>query len=221
MQLIRISYNHKKQYKAFSLVEILVVLGLFSSIATLSLGALFNTQAMNTRLQETQSILDNVNLSLQSVTRDIRFGSDFQCLSTVPLVTSAELLLRKNCIYGDDGSSGGGSVLVFKSGDAENDLDRVALYADNGILYKKNIPNSGSVEILQMTSSSTYISSLTFFVKGAQSSDGSTDVDGARDYEQPIVTVMISGYTKASNTGASSTAFDIQTHISAREPDNR
>ena len=67
------------QIKAFSLVEILVVLGLFSSIATLSLGALFNAQAINAHLQATQAILDNINLSSQTITRDIRFGSLFHC----------------------------------------------------------------------------------------------------------------------------------------------
>ena len=67
----------KKTAKAFTLVEMLVVVGLFSSIATLSLGALFNAQTINGNLQKTQAILDNINLSIQTMTRDIRFGSDF------------------------------------------------------------------------------------------------------------------------------------------------
>jgi type II secretory pathway pseudopilin PulG len=66
--------NQLKKYvvQGYSLVEILMVLGLFSGIATLSLGALFNAQSVNTKLLETQTILDNMNLSLQTVRRAMR-----------------------------------------------------------------------------------------------------------------------------------------------------
>ena len=75
-------------FGGFSLVEILVVLGLFSSIATLALGSLFNAQSLNGRLQETQAILDNINLSMQTITRDIRFGSEFYATTSVPVLNS-------------------------------------------------------------------------------------------------------------------------------------
>ncbi len=85
---MKFSFSTVKKIEGYSLVEILVVLGLFSSIATLSLGALFNAQAVNARLQETQAILDNINLSMQTVTRDIRFGSDFYGTTTASFVSS-------------------------------------------------------------------------------------------------------------------------------------
>jgi type II secretory pathway pseudopilin PulG len=208
-----------KKIPAFSLVEILVVLGLFSSIATLSLGALFNAQSINGHLQETQSILDNINLSLQTVTRDIRFGSDFYATSTIP-IAGAIPAVRRNCAYGD-GTSVGCTVLVFKSADATNDLDRTVLYVNNGILYKKEYPYGGDPVTLQMTANDVTISSLIFYVEGAQTSDGSSDELGANDYTQPLVTLLISGETRSPRTSVPSVSFNIQTHVSIREPDNK
>lgn len=210
----------KNHIKAFSLVEILVVLGLFSSIATLSLGALFNAQTINGHLQETQAILDNINLSTQTITRDIRFGSEFHCTTTVPLTLGAVPTTRRNCAYGVDGSASG-SVLVFKSSDAVDDLDRTVIYVENGILYEKIYPRTGDPVLLQMTANNVTITSLTFYVEGAQTSDGSNDFGGASDYKQPLVTFLLSGVTRPASTGVPSAPFTIQSNISSRVPDNK
>jgi type II secretory pathway pseudopilin PulG len=204
-----------KKIKGYSLVEILVVLGLFSSIATLSLGALFNAQSINARLQETQIILDNVNLSTQTITRDIRFGTEFYCATTLPSVVPT---VRKNCTAKD---TSGGAVLVFKPSDATNDLDRVAYYVKNGVLYKDVYPYLGSTTVLQMTSDDVNMSSLIFYVDGAQTSDGSNDDANAIDYKQPFITMILSGITKPSKASTPPSAFDIQTSISPRELDNK
>lgn len=202
---------------AFSLVEILVVLGLFSSISTLSLGALFNAQAINAKVQETQAILDNITLSYQTISRDIRFGSEFYCGTTiVPGVVPTQ---RKDCQYSN--ATGGGSVLVFKPSDAENDGDRVAYYLSNGVLYKDEYPFGGAVTTLQMTANEVTVTSLTFYVEGAQTSDGSNDVSGASDYKQPLVTLLIAGVTKPARSTVSPATFNLQTTISARQIDNK
>jgi prepilin-type N-terminal cleavage/methylation domain-containing protein len=203
--------------KGFTLVELLVVLGLFSSIATLVLGALFNTQAINVRLQETQAILDNVNLSTQTITRDIRFGSDFYGTTTLPELMSSIPTVRRSCPE----SIGGCSVLVFKPAETSNDLDRVVYYLKQGILYKEERPYGGTPALLQMTASDVTIDSLKFYVKGAQTADGSNDENAATDYEQSIIMLLISGYSKATGSTKSPVTFNIQTSISAREIDNK
>ena len=204
-----------KKIKGFSLVEILVVLGLFSAIATLSLGALFNVQSVNVRLQETQIILDNMNLSSQTIMRDIRFGAEFHCASPLP---STIPTVRKNCTFKN---SQGGTSLIFKPSDATNDLDRIAFYVQNGVLYKGVYPYLGLATVLQMTSDDVTISSLIFYVDGAQTSDGSSDDANAIDYQQPIITIILSGVTRPVKTNTPPSTFEIQTAISARELDNK
>jgi hypothetical protein len=176
---------------------------------------------------------------VQTVVRDIRFASDFSATSTVKrmvLVPGVDggpttyvesidppetvPLKRKNCEYGD-GTQGKCDVLVYKPIDAENANDRNVLYIKNGILYKREVPHTGNSKDLQMTAPDVAIKSLTFYVKGAQTSDGSFDEGGASDYDQPLVTLFISGETKPSKSTVPPSSFSIQTNISAREPDNQ
>lgn len=203
------------------MVEILVVLGLFSSIATLSLGALLNAQSVNARLQETQAILDNMNLSTQTVTREIRFGSDFYGTSTTPVGTLATIAtvptMRRNC----PPTAPQCTVLIFKPSDATNDLDRVAYYVSKGVLYKDVYPYLGTTTILQMTSDDVYISSLRFYIDGANTSSGTNDDGDSIDYKQPMVTIFLSGVTRPLKAGTPPATFDIQTVVSARELDNK
>lgn len=197
--------------KGFTLVEILVVLGLFSSIATLSLGALFNAKSINAHLQETQSVLDNLNLSTQTITREIRFGSDFNCVLSAgaPEYVSTA---RNNCAYGTDGS-GSGNVLAFKPSDATNDDDRVAFYVNKGVLYKKTFPQTGEVSTFQITPNDIDVRSVLFYVDGA----GTIAVDT----KQPLVTMFISAVTKPSSITSAPVELNLEISVSAREPDNR
>lgn len=199
--------------KGFSLVEILVVLGLFSSIATLSLGSLFNAQAINAHLQETQAVLDNVNLSVQTITRDIRFGSNFVCISSAAYLYQVQATPH-NCTY----SGAPGGVIGFEPGDAASSTDRNAYYVDNGVLYKKefhgNPINPASTTIMQMTSNDVDVKSLTFYVEGAEPST-------AGDYKQPLVMMLISGATKPSSITVAPVEFNLEIAMSGRQPDNK
>ena len=209
---------HNAKMQGFTLVELLVVLGLFSSIATLSLGALFNAQAINGRLQETQSVLDNINLSAQTITRDIRFGTDFYCGIALPTGSGIVPTTRRNCRYID---SIPGKVLIFTPADAVNALDRVAYYVNNGVLYKDTYLVSGSSTTEQMTTNDVTINTLIFYVEGAQTSDGSNDYLDATDVKQPLVTMFLSGVTKPTRAAALATPFNFETAVSASELDTR
>lgn len=207
----------KKSIQAFSLVEILVVLGLFSSISTLVLGALFNAQAINGRLQQTQAILDNVNLSTQTVTRDIRFGTDFYCTTTVPAGVYAVPTVRKSCSY-ENGVAG--KVLIFRPSNATANLDRVAYYVSSGVLYK-NEYFSGVASTIQMTADDVVVEAVNFYVDGANTSDGTSDEGNVSDFRQPIITFIISGRAKSYNSTRAPISFSLQTHVSSRALDNR
>jgi prepilin-type N-terminal cleavage/methylation domain-containing protein len=206
--------------QGFTLIELLVVLGLFSGIATISLGALFNAQSINARLQESQAILDNVNLSTQTIARDIRFGSEFYCTTSLPLTSVLVPTIRKSCPYGV-GLTGGGTVLIFRPAETSTSTDRVAYYLKNGVLYREDYPRNAASSTLQMTSNEVTIKSITFFVDGAQKSDGSNDDAGASDYKQPLISILISGDTKPTMSSVKPVTFNIQTSVSAREIDNK
>lgn len=203
----------QQSISGLSLVEILVVLGLFSGIATISLATLFNTQAINVKLLQSQSILDNVNLSLQTIVREMRYGSDFYCTSALEATAPT---LRKGCPR----NLGGGTVLYFLPTDAVDEKDRAAYFVSNGILYKREILFSGASTTYQMTSEDIYITHLRFFVEGANTAAGTQDVGGAIDYAQPLISLFLSGTAKATNRDDSPVPFSVQTQISTRLLDN-
>lgn len=209
---------HNATLSGFTLVELLVVLGLFSSIATLSLGALFNAQTINAKLLENQSILDNVSLSTQTMIREIRFGSNFNCDITLPASTTTVPRIRKDCAFS---ATTGGSVLLFRPADATDDRDRVAYYTKNGILYKEEYPYGSASSTLQMTADDVVIKDLTFYVEGSYTSDGSSDYLGTSDLKQPLVRILFSGTTKPDSGSILPTPFTIQTSVSSRDLDNR
>lgn len=220
-----LSQKNSKNYRGFTLVEMLIVLGLFSFIMTLSTGVLYGTQAVNVKLQETQSILDNVNLSMDAMSREIRYGSDFHCGPTVPsalINQEASSTLRKNCSY----YSGGGKFLIFKPVDAASSTDRVAYYASttkNGDVILKDEYVGGATSTYQITANDVKVKSLMFYVVGANSTSDSvpptSNVYGATDFVQPLITIDLSGETKPVMSDASSTKFIIQLSVSARSLD--
>ncbi len=213
-------HRYKKSSKrGFTLVEILVVLGLFSSVMVIAAGALLTTQSVNVKLQETQSILDNVNLSMETMTREIRYGSVFHCNITLSTASSS---LRKSCPFEDDG----GTVLFFRPNTMTNEEDRVAYYlSSNGVLYKDEYIG-GATTTYQVTGDDVTIKSLVFYVKGANTVSGvNEDVADVHDYLQPLITVTLAGETKpvkrlSSATSAGVVKFTVQTSISSRELDN-
>lgn len=197
-----------------TLVEIIVVLGLFSGIVTLALGVLFNVQVVNARLQKTQIILDNANLSLLAMTRELRYGGAFYCTNSA---TTTGPLVRKDCSQ----ATGSGTFLYFRPSDAVRDNDRIGYFVSQGILYKVELPEVGASTTYQMTSSQVYIDSMKFYVDGAFSAGNpAKNEGGVVDYEQPLISIFITGKAKALNTKEVPIPFRLQTQVSPRMLDN-
>jgi prepilin-type N-terminal cleavage/methylation domain-containing protein len=214
----------KKQIRGFTLVEILVVLGLFSSIMTIASGALFTTQAVNVRLQKSQSELDNASLSLETIARDIRYGAEFHCASSATKtgsdVVDTNMTMRRDCPFATTSPYlPGANYLFFKPSNASSSGDRVVYYATTtngiGVVYKKEYFSGKATSTYRITSDEVNIKSLSYYVTGAYTSDASNDVGNKRDHTQPLVTLILSGETIASRN-ASSTSFAVETSISPR-----
>ncbi len=65
----------KKQ--GFSLIEIMVSLAIFAIVVVVATGALLSTIDATKKAQATQTVLTNLNLALEGMTREIRTGSDY------------------------------------------------------------------------------------------------------------------------------------------------
>lgn len=135
----------------FTLVELIVAVGLFASVMTIAAGAYLTIIRLNQQAQAIATGIDNVSFALESMTRNIRSGSGYGCGTT----------------SGTDCSSGGTSF-IFKD-----------VYA-NSIIYslgsggiQKTI-NGGSA--MNLTDPFVNITALTFYVSGTQSHTTSGDI---------------------------------------------
>ncbi len=229
---INLIFQIKKNIsRGFTLVEMIVVLGLFSFIMTLATGVLYTTQSINVKLQASQAVIDNVNVSVETMARDIRYGSDFSCLKYIPDTTvDTSYLVRRNCEYADSSDIHGGVALSFKPIDAATTTDRVIYYASttiNGsyVIKKDEYYYGKATSSYQITSDDVMIKSLVFFVSGASSTaplvDGGGDpILGTNDFIQPLIIFSLSGETVPTKSGATTTPFTIGTSISSRVMDN-
>ncbi len=69
----------------FTLVELIISVGLFVTVITIGLGAVLSIFDANSKSQSVSSVMNNLNYSLDSMTRDIRFSSKYHCGSATPL----------------------------------------------------------------------------------------------------------------------------------------
>jgi prepilin-type N-terminal cleavage/methylation domain-containing protein len=71
--------NYKKTLGGFTLVEMLVSLGLFAVVSTMSIGTLLVLIEVNGRAQAMQLVMTNFTFSIDAMTREIRTGYDWVC----------------------------------------------------------------------------------------------------------------------------------------------
>ncbi len=65
--------------RGFTLVEMIVATALFSIVMLVSVGALLALVGASRKVQSLQSVMDNLNVTLDGMERAIRMGSNFHC----------------------------------------------------------------------------------------------------------------------------------------------
>lgn len=65
--------------RAFTLVEMIVALGLFAVVATVALGALVKIISVNKKAQTLHQSMTNINFALESMSRELRVGTMYNC----------------------------------------------------------------------------------------------------------------------------------------------
>lgn len=71
-----------QQSKGFTLVEIIVAVALFAIVMVVSTGAIFTIVNANRSAQALNSVITNLNFAVESMLRDIRTGTNYDCDGT-------------------------------------------------------------------------------------------------------------------------------------------
>jgi len=183
--------------RGFTLIEMIVALAVFSVVITISVGALLSLIATNEQLQSERTVMTNLSFALDSMTREIRTGTAYYCISrttpAIPFAGSQESLgeSTNDCVDGNDSGFNLHGISFLESGDSISGTDNRILYyfnrtngdADEGKIMRR----VGDAAAQSIVSSGIYIENADFFVSGSSplGNGGSTQV------APPTVTIFI------------------------------
>ena len=203
---MRISLHSQHSKKTgFTLIELMVSLGLFTVVSLMGISAVLVVIASNKRTLSANSVLSNLDLAIEDMSRSIRVGSFYSCGSYTPGLPPQT---PNDCAPGSGGASDGQNNFTFKPDLTTSDTDRDTYYlsgtgASAHIVKAVNGVDEGAITPPEVT-----ITSLIFFVQGSVHQNDSV---GSRT--QPKVIIIIAGYV---TNGTAMTPFNIQTTVSQR-----
>lgn len=196
-----------KNSKGFTLVEMIVSIGLFTIVLFIATSAFLSVINADRKSRATRIATDNLNLALEDMMRKIKTGDAYGCDAggdcTAGKVFSFTDQTGVNFIYKRGVGSG-----VIVSGTAPSGCGNAYYTSTQGCLLRED----GSVAVPMIaTSPEIDITSLKFAVSGSTVFS---------DRAQPVVMVVIDGSIGANlpNTAGKS-AFSIQTVVTQRPYD--
>jgi type II secretory pathway pseudopilin PulG len=188
----------------------------FSIVITIAVGALLMLIATNQQLQSEQSVMTNLSFALDSMTREIRTGTHYYCVSATGLsgifASSYSLDTLSNSVLDcTAGRTARIQGLAFKEGgDSITESNERILYyfdANDGKIYRKVGSNTEAI-----TSDGIFIKDMYFNVTDSRPlSAGSSDHKG-----QAVVTIFIAA-SETNDPGAET--YYLQTTVTQRTLD--
>ncbi len=182
------------QQRGFTLIEILVSVAIFATVMVIALGALLSISESDRKAQTLKSVINNLNFSLDAMSRAMRTGTNYHCDVTQGTVTSP-----RDCTQ----AGGGATSIAFLS--AENQTIRycrgngsTCSTTGTAVLVSKN-----GAAYAPLTAAEVTITNLQFYVTGAQ---GAT--------LQPYAVILLSGRVPVS--ASQNSTFDLQASVTQR-----
>jgi prepilin-type N-terminal cleavage/methylation domain-containing protein len=185
--------NHKK---GFTLIEILVAVGIFGMVMMVGVAALLSLVNASRKAQAIKSVMNNLNFALDNMTRNIAVGTTYHCQTNS--VPDLNLTSTQDCLNG-------GVLLAFepRNGDINNSADQV-IYRILGSKIERS--TDGGTNFIAITASEVNIQDLKFYVRGT--------TIGLADGSQPKVLITIKGI--AGSTAKTETPFNLEAMVSQR-----
>lgn len=198
----------RKRNKGFTLVEMIVSIGLFTIVLFIATSAFLTVVNADRKSRAVRIASDNLNLALEDMQRRIRTGSTYYCGAL-------------NTDVGGVGDCSTGDTLSFTEQDgvtrttytlASNKITReykcmVNLLCSSFVTY--GIP-------IDVTAPEISITGLKFIVQGSYPASGAVTTD----LVQPYVTMVIDGSIVNAANPSLGASFKIQTTVTQRDYDS-
>lgn len=178
--------------RGFTLVEMVVAVGLFAVVMLVSVAALLALVDANRKAQALESVINNLNIALDSMVRGARMGSTFHC-------GSGDLTETQDCASTSDPETNHHVFAFEPLGGDPGDPDDQWVYSYDPVTKRiyRAIGVGGTP--LPVTAPEITIESLQFYVIGSTRGD----------VVQPKVVIVVNGTAGSSQTRTRS-AFSIQ-----------
>ncbi len=190
--------NKKDNKGGYTIIETMIAVSLFTVIIIAGMGALLNANLLHQKSQNMRSIIDNLSFIMEDMSRNLRTGYSYHCLTGNDNLSSVGTPL--SC------SSGWG--VAFESAstftDINNPNNQWVYYIDNGRIFKST--QGSFATAIQLTPDEVVIGGASaFLVSGAESV--------LTNQQQPFVTIRLVGTITFKNAV---TPFSLQTSVSQR-----
>ena len=161
----------------FTLVEMIVSIGLFAVVMVVCIGALLALTSANRKAQALQSVMNNLNITVDGMVRNIRMGTNFKCITAVgntPVATCD----------GNNGDTGGVGIQIEPHGGNPLTTDQwiYELYQNGSDTYIRRSEDGGTTWV-RLTSPEISITYMKLYVVGTTRGDAI----------QPKVIIIIKG----------------------------
>lgn len=178
--------------QGFTLIEILVSVAIFATVMVIALGALLSMTESDRKAQTLKSVINNLNFSLDAMSRAMRTGVNYHCdVAQTPVTTP------RDC------ASTPATSVAFLSAEGQT----VRYCRGNGSACSSTgtavLVSKGTGAYSPLTASEVTITNLQFYVTGATDSQ-----------LQPHVVILLSGRVPVSASQTST--FDLQTSVTQR-----
>ena len=155
--------NNQRPIGGFTLIELMVSIGVFAVVMTLAAGAYITVINMSRTAQAISTAVDSVSYAMEYMTREIRTGTQFGC----------------NGITFNDCAAGGTSFSVLDQSGSQ-----VTFSLQNSAI---NVTSSTYVGSTALTDAAVTITGITFYVSGTK------PYSNAQDIAPPAVTIVVTG----------------------------
>ncbi len=203
--------NDRRNTRGFFLVELIVAISIFGIVMSISIGSLVSALDANRKTQALSSVLNNLNVVLDTMTKNIAVGTHYHCEA------ASEFPPEPQDCNVETGGAGEISFLFNEDIDHDGSLNDTITYAfepgtpERSGYISRTITNGETgfeTGPTRMTAPEVNITDMRFYVSGSTPNDS----------EQPKVQIYIAGSSLA-GPRIGVTEFKVQTLVSQRIPD--
>lgn len=192
--------NRSPYSRGFTLIEMLVSIALFAVVMVVCVGALLSLVTANKKAQALESVMNNLNISLDDMVRAVREGSTFEC---GPDAARNDVVV--DLVHGNADCPNGDTTFSFApyGSDTTNAAQRTIYRYDSDTHSIQRSVAGG--EYTTLTDPEVDVTSMEFYVVGTQSGDAT----------QPRVIITIDG-TAGGGNAKTETTFHLQANALQR-----